>query len=194
MPQFIAVVFMLSSFLFTAAVSAQQNRDEIIYQSPMLLTKAMMDQHAQFVQQLLDINYTTQQKEKHYQLIKVYWQSNDYKGMQAIQSNLEFAKQLKALPAAEMKATILQMRSSLILSLIQDAKNAEDSKWYLQNYLAANPPLASEDIPFIKETADGLIDGEFFINRDQLCIRLVYRFIVRMVYNHFLIKQNKAYT
>ncbi len=67
----------------------------------------MMEQHAQFVQQLLDINYTAQQKEMHYQLTKVYWQRNDYKGMQAIQSNLEFAKQLKALPAAELKAIIL---------------------------------------------------------------------------------------
>jgi hypothetical protein len=42
----------------------------------------------------------------------------------------------------------------------------------LQNYLASHPPLASEDIPLIKETADVLIDCEFFINRDLKAIKV----------------------
>jgi hypothetical protein len=147
-------------------LKAQQQNDRVIYSSPVMLTQSMMEQHAQLVQQLLDITYTPQQKATHFQLIKNYWIQNDYKGMQNIESNLQYAEQLYRLPADELKATFLQTRSSLIINLIEDAKQAEDSRWYLQNYLAAHPPLMAGDIPFIKETADALIDCEFFINRD----------------------------
>ena len=126
----------------------------------------MLEQHAELVQQLLGITYTPQQKEKHFQLIKNYWLKNDYKGMQNITGNLAYAEQLRQFNKEEFHATIKQVRSALIISLIEDGKNAEDSRWYLENYFAVFPPLIAGDIPFIKETADALIDCEFFINRD----------------------------
>jgi hypothetical protein len=166
MQKIISYLSFLFSLLLSVSVSAQGNSNEVIYHSPELLTKTMMEKHAQLVQQLLDITYTAQQKEKHFQLIKNYWIQNDYKGMQNIAGNLQYAEQLYSLPADEMKATFLQTRSSLIINLIEDGKQAADSRWYLQNYLAVHPPLVAGDIPFIKETADALIDCEYFINRD----------------------------
>jgi hypothetical protein len=156
-------------FLMLIGISnlkAQQQNDGIIYSSPVILTQGMMEKHAQLVQQLLDIAYTPQQKATHFQLIKNYWIQNDYQGIQNITSNLQYAEQLYGLPAEELKATMTQTRSSLIVNLIEDAEQAEDSRWYLQNYLAAHPPLVAGDIPFIKETADALVDCEYFINRD----------------------------
>ena len=147
-------------------LTAQQQIDPVIYSSPLMLTQSMMEKHAQLVQQLLDVTYTSQQKEKHFQLIKNYWIQNDYKGMQNIEGNLKYAEQLNSMPAEELRATLVQTRSSLIINLLEDATHAEDSRWYLQNYLAAHPPLVAGEIPFIKETADALIDCEFFINRD----------------------------
>lgn len=148
------------------SLKAQSQVDEVVYSKPILLTQKMMERHAQLVQQLLEINYTPQDKQKHFQLIKNYWIQNDYKGMRNIESNLQYAEQLYCMPAEELRASLLQTRSSLIINLIEDATYAEDSRWYLQNYLAAHPPLVAGDIPFIKETADALIDCEFFINRD----------------------------
>lgn len=146
-------------------VQAQNANNEVIYSSPMLLTQSMMEQQANLVQMLLDLKYTPQQKEKHFQLIKKYWMTNDYEGMQAIQSNLQFYEQLLQLSEKERKATVQQVRSSLIMSLIEDAKTKEDSRWYLQNYYDQHPPLIAGTIPFIQETADALIDCEFFINQ-----------------------------
>jgi hypothetical protein len=166
MQKIISYLYLIFSLLLSVSVSAQGNSNEVIYHSPELLTKTMMEKHAQLVQQLLDITYTAQQKEKHFQLIKNYWLQNDYKGMQNIAGNLQYAEQLYSLPADEMKATFLQTRSSLIINLIEDGKQAADSRWYLQNYLAAHPPLVAGDIPFIRETADALIDCGYFINRD----------------------------
>lgn len=160
------IVFLLFMLFGLSALRAQQLNDREIYSKPVILTQSMMERHAQLVQQLLGINYTPQDKQKHFQLIKNYWIQNDYKGMRNIESNLQYAEQLNSMPAEELKATLLQTRSSLIINLIEDATHAEDSRWYLQNYLAAHPPLVAGDIPFIKETAGALIDCEFFINRD----------------------------
>ncbi|XVJ65285.1 MAG: hypothetical protein HEQ40_03615 [Lacibacter sp.] len=126
----------------------------------------MMEQHAQLVQKLLDVTYTPQQKLKHFQLIKDYWVKNDYKGMQNIGNNLQYAQQLFSYSEAELQAVIKQVRSALIIYLIEDGKQAEDSRWYLQTYLAAHPPLITGKIPFVKETADALLDCEFFINKE----------------------------
>lgn len=159
-------LFVLIVFFCGQSLKAQHSYDDVVYQSPVLLTKSMMEQHAQFVQKLLDVTYTPQQKQKHFQLIKDYWVKNDYKGMQNISNNLQYAKQLFSYSEAELQAVIKQVRSALIIDLIEDGKQAEDSRWYLQTYLAAHPPLLTGEIPFIKETADALLDCEFFINKE----------------------------
>lgn len=146
-------------------VHAQNAKNDIIYDSSIPLTQGMMEQQANLVQMLLDLKYTPQQKEKHFQLIKDYWIANDFEGMQSIQSNLQFYEQLLQLTEKERKATVQQVRSSLIMSLIEDAETKVDSRWYLQNYYAEHPPLIAGTIPFIQETADALIDCEYFINQ-----------------------------
>lgn len=162
-PRLILVICcMLCSF--TGRPQLQQN--EIIYATPVPLTASMLQRHAILVQQLLDIRYTPQQLQKHYQLVQVYWESGDYNGIQAIQGNLQFAEELNQLPQDERAATISQLRSTLIINLIEDAGKALDSRWYLDNYFTAHPPLLQGDIPFITETADALIDAEYFINRE----------------------------
>lgn len=159
---FITVILFLSS----QSLQAQELHEGVVYQSPVLLTKSMMEQHALLVQKLLDVTYTPQQKLKHFQLIKDYWVKNDYKGMQNISNNLQYAQQLFSYSEAELQAVIKQVRSALIIDLIEDGKQAEDSRWYLQTYLAAHPPLIIGEIPFVKETADALLDCEFFINKE----------------------------
>jgi hypothetical protein len=159
-------LFVLIVFFCGQSLKAQHSYDDVVYQSPVLLTKSMMEQHAQLVQKLLDVTYTSQQKQKHFQLIKDYWVKNDYKGMQNISNNLQYAQQLFSYSEAELLAVIKQVRSALIIDLIEDGKQAEDSRWYLQTYLAAHPPLITGEIPFVKETADALLDCEFFINKE----------------------------
>lgn len=149
---------------YTGRPQLQQN--DIIYATPVPLTASMLHRHATLVQQLLDIRYTPQQLQKHYQLVQAYWETGDYNGIQAIQGNLQFAEELNQLPQDERAATISQLRSTLIINLIEDAGKAQDSRWYLDNYFAAHPPLLQGDIPFITETADALIDAEYFINRE----------------------------
>lgn len=159
-------LFVLVVFFCGQSLKAQHSYDDVVYQSPVLLTKSMMEQHAQLVQKLLDVTYTLQQKQKHFQFIKDYWVKNDYKGMQNIINNLHYAQQLFTYSEAELQAVIKQVRSALIIDLIEDGKQAEDSRWYLQNYLAAHPPLIAGEIPFIKETANALLDCELFINKE----------------------------
>jgi hypothetical protein len=161
----ITCLMVINTYLISIPLVVQCQENEVVYASPAMLTKGMMQDHAELVQLLLDLHYTPQQMEEHFRLIRAYWMTNDYKGMQAIQSNLQLNEQLKQLSENERKATVLQMRSSLIISLIEDAKTKADSRWYLQNYFAAYPPLIRGEIPFIQETADALIDCEFFINQ-----------------------------
>ncbi len=151
----------------TFKVNAQYtSANDVVFETPLLLTKTMMEQHAQLVQKLLDVTYTPLQKQKHFQLIKDYWIKNDYKGMQNIAGNLQYAQQLQQFSEQELNAVIKQVRSALIIDLIEDGKQAEDSRWYLKTYLAAHPPLVAGDIPFIQETADAILDCEFFINKE----------------------------
>jgi hypothetical protein len=161
-----SLLVVLIAFFCRQPLKAQHSYDDVVYQSPVLLTRSMMEQHAQLVQKLLDVTYTPQQKLKHFQLIKDYWVKNDYKGMQNIGNNLQYAQQLFSYSEAELQAVIKQVRSALIIYLIEDGKQAEDSRWYLQTYLAAHPPLITGKIPFVKETADALLDCEFFINKE----------------------------
>lgn len=164
-PSFIRTSLAGALFLLsTLTIRAQQ--DPVIYQTPVPLTQSMLETHAQLVQQLLDLRYQPEQKEKHFQFVKNYWVRKDPKGIQAVLGNLEYYEQLQGLPAAERAATMLQLRSALILNLTEDAKRAEDSRWYLQNYYAAHPPLVPGPLPFLKETADALMDCEQFIQRE----------------------------
>jgi hypothetical protein len=142
-----------------------QSNDEPIYAEPFLLTQQMLARHARLVQLLLDVRYNEAQLQKHFSLVKAYWQKKDHKGMQAVMGNLQFYEEIVSKTPEEQKAFVRQIRSTLIISLIDDSKKAEDSKWYLQNYYAAHPPLLQADIPLVKETADDLIDFEFFKNR-----------------------------
>jgi hypothetical protein len=153
-------------FFFGYSLKSQDLNVDVVYKSPVLLTKSMMEQHAQLVQKLLDVTYTPQQKDKHFQLIKDYWIKNDFNGIQNIANNLQYAQQLFSYKETELVAVIKQVRSALIIDLIEDSKKAEDSRWYLQIYLAAHPPLITGEIPFVKETADALLDCEFFINKE----------------------------
>lgn len=147
-------------------LSSTAQQDPVIFSSPVPLTQSMLENHAQLVQQLLDLRYRPEQQEKHYQLVKNYWLRQDQNGIQAVLGNLHYYEQLQALPAAERTATMLHLRSALILNLTEDAKRAEDARWYLQNYYAAHPPLVPGQLPFLKETADALIDCEQFIQRE----------------------------
>jgi hypothetical protein len=167
--------FLLAASIAFAApcVMAQITADNTIYTSPAILTQSMMEDHAALVQQLFDVKCTPQQKAKHFQLIKNYWVNNDYKGMQDINNNLNFYRQLKKIPKAELDATVLQLRSALIMNIIEDAAAAEDSEWYLQNYYAAHPPLVRADFPLLKETADAVIDCEFFINKELKGLKVI---------------------
>lgn len=156
-------------FVFTMVPKTEAqytSNNDVVYEMPMLLTKTMMEQHAQLVQKLLDVTYTPQQKEEHFQLIKDYWIKKDYKGMQNIAGNLQYAQQLLQFSEQELNAVIKQVRSALIIDLIEDGKQAEDSRWYLQTYLAAHAPIVATEILFIQETADAILDCEFFINRE----------------------------
>jgi hypothetical protein len=163
-PHSFIIVLVILLLHFTKPVLAQKNSD-VIYNEPYPLTQQMLTQHAKLVRLLLDLRYNESQLQKHFDLVKAYWQKQDEKGMQAVLGNLQFYKEILSKPAEEQKAFVRQIRSTLIISLIDDSKKAEDSKWYLQNYYAAHPPLLLADIPLIKETADDLIDFETFKNK-----------------------------
>lgn len=159
------ITILLAILLHNAEPLLAQNNDETIYSEPYPLTQQMLTQHAQLVQLLLNLPYSETQLQKHFSLVKAYWQKRDYKGMQAVMGNMQFYEEILAKPAEEQKAFVRQIRSTLIISLIDDSKKAEDSKWYLQNYYTVHPPILQADIPLIKETADDLIDFEFFKNK-----------------------------
>jgi hypothetical protein len=159
-----SIGFMLFAIWVNSA-SAQPQEADIIYTSPEPLTKTMLRQHAQLVQDLLDVKYSPEQLATHHRLIKNYWVKGDYNGITSVKGNISFYAELKQLSAEAYRANIQSMRPALILNLMEDAAKREDSKWFLETYYAAHPPLIKEGIPFIRETADALLDGEYFINK-----------------------------
>jgi|GEM_PF-6252772 len=158
-----AIIVLLFVLLQWTQQAKAQGSDKIIYNQPFQLTQSMLERHAKLVQQLLDLTYTEEQRQKHFDLVKAYWRKNDTKGMQAIIGNLQFYDEIVAKPAEEQKAFVRQTRSALLINLIED--DADDSRWYLSNYYATHPPLSNEGIPLFKETADDLLNAEYFINK-----------------------------
>lgn len=151
--------------IWVGKASAQPLEADIVYSDPEPLTKTMLRNHAQLVQDLLGLTYTPAQRATHYQLIKDYWIKGDYNGIVSVKGNLSFYAELKQLPPDAYQATVRSMRPALILNLMEDAQVREDSRWFLQNYFAAHPPLMNDGIPFTRETADALLDSEYFINK-----------------------------
>lgn len=156
-------------FLFAACIMLHfhpvlAQADRILYETPYRLTQSMVDNHTKLVQALLDIRYSPGQTQKHADLVQQYWRKNDIKGMQAILGNLQFFEEIRQKPAEEQKAFIRQIRSALILNLVDDSKKQEDSRWYLENYFAVHQPLHASGIPLLRETADDLIAFELFKN------------------------------
>jgi hypothetical protein len=158
-------ILLFAAGILLHAHCALAQTDRVLYEAPYRLTQSMLDQHALLVQTLLDLRYSPAQKQKHADLVEQYWRKNDVRGMQAVLGNLQFFEEIRQKPSEEQKAFIRQIRSALILNLIDDSKKQEDSRWYLENYFSVHQPLHASGIPLLRETADDLIEFEFFKNK-----------------------------
>lgn len=125
------------------------------------LTQATVDQVADFVEWLIEVPFTDQQRQMIAQNMIDSWKKNDREEINSIEDVLKLRGQLSEMPKQQKELA----RQAAQPELIKQARKETDptAKMIVQVYDAAHQPIAQGDPPLTRQATDALLESLFFM-------------------------------
>ncbi len=134
------------------------------YATTPTLTNEMLIAYEDFIAYLLDITFTTSEKQQIRQLLKGYWQSGDAEKIQLTLNILDMCEQFMAREVEEREFLRVQMLPNILLETqkVAEAGDAE-AQVLFDAYYRENPPIASGRPPLTRDLVDAFLNADYFV-------------------------------
>jgi hypothetical protein len=125
------------------------------------LTQAKVDQVADFLEWLIEVPFTDEQRQMIAQNIIESWKKNDREDINGVEEVLKLRGQLSEMNKEQKELA----RQAAQPELIKQARKETDpvAKMIVQVYDAAHQPIAQGDPPLTRQATDALLESLFFM-------------------------------
>jgi hypothetical protein len=121
------------------------------------LTREGLDRFTYFVEWLLDVPLTQQQKQLVATSFVEAWEKQDAEEIQGYVDTLDLEAQVSALPK-EDRLLVREQVQPQVLELLRNQPNDEGARWLLGIYEAGHQPLAEGNPPLTRQMADAYVE------------------------------------
>jgi hypothetical protein len=130
------------------------------------LNETIIRDNIAFFEFALGVKFTSAQQSEFRRHLQNLWNSGRPETIQNVSGASNLLQQLQGMPPAERAAVLLIARPEMLANNQKLARAGNpDSKWLMDIFFAAHPMLAPGVVPLTRETVDGLIEAERFLQR-----------------------------
>jgi hypothetical protein len=155
----LATAVLVAPCVKTVAQSGNPYLTEVDTQAE--LTEEIIRNYTETVGYVYRIRFSDAQQAQIRRFLTGYWKNNDQARIRDTLQTIQAGEKIMQMPVQEREAFVKLLLPKAMEVVRKEAqRGAEDSKWLLNAYYAAHPPLAKGNPPLVRDMVEAYIESE----------------------------------